>query len=201
MKNPSPPRPGRRSAPPDLFDRYFDELIEKGYIEKAGVEPNGEVLYRFTEKGLRTLGQEEAERVDVLTMGELGRHVPGTVLFANAEADEGLTIRVIEPPAPEGVVSTPGEDRFYFLMTAGNEIVGFQEQRTGFRCHFAFSTPERMWEFARTAQAHGWLLQFAKGFWYTLREYSDRRPEIPLALDTDPIEFCAFAEKNIPRVH
>jgi hypothetical protein len=40
----------RSTMPRDDFDRAFDELIEKGFIEKVGLAPDGEPEYRLTAK-------------------------------------------------------------------------------------------------------------------------------------------------------
>jgi hypothetical protein len=41
----------------DGFDKSFDELIEKGYIEQVGARPDGEPEYRLTDKGLENQDQ------------------------------------------------------------------------------------------------------------------------------------------------
>jgi len=47
----------RNPAPKDGFDKSFDELIEKGYIEQVGARPDGEPEYRLTDKGLENQDQ------------------------------------------------------------------------------------------------------------------------------------------------
>ena len=34
----------------DAFDKSFDELIEKGYIEEADISPDGEPICRLADK-------------------------------------------------------------------------------------------------------------------------------------------------------
>ena len=45
--------------PRDDFDAEFDELIEKGFIEKVGVGPDGEPEYRLTVKAADYLYKQE----------------------------------------------------------------------------------------------------------------------------------------------
>ena len=45
----------------DGFDKSFDELIEKGFIEEVGQSPSGEPEYRFTAKGLKALDELDFE--------------------------------------------------------------------------------------------------------------------------------------------
>lgn len=47
----------RNPAPKDDFDKSFDELIEKGYIEQVGARTDGEPEYRLTDKGLENQDQ------------------------------------------------------------------------------------------------------------------------------------------------
>jgi len=42
----------------DAFDESFDELIEKGFIESAGMK-DGEEQYRFTAKGEAAMEWQE----------------------------------------------------------------------------------------------------------------------------------------------
>jgi hypothetical protein len=45
--------------PRDDFDAMFDELIEKGFIEKVGLGPDGEPEYRLTAKAGDYLYKQE----------------------------------------------------------------------------------------------------------------------------------------------
>jgi hypothetical protein len=45
--------------PLDDFDAEFDELIEKGFIEKVGVGPDGEPEYRLPAKSGDYLYKQE----------------------------------------------------------------------------------------------------------------------------------------------
>ncbi len=40
----------KNPAPKDDFDKSFDELVSKGFIEEVGVGPDGEPEYRLTHK-------------------------------------------------------------------------------------------------------------------------------------------------------
>ena len=45
---------------PDEFDRSFDELIAKGYLEETGIGEDGEPKYRMTAKACDLLGGLDA---------------------------------------------------------------------------------------------------------------------------------------------
>ena len=47
----------RNPEPKDGFDKSFDELIEKGFIQEVGIGPDGEPEYRLTDKGLENQDQ------------------------------------------------------------------------------------------------------------------------------------------------
>lgn len=64
----------------DAFDESFDELIEKGYIEKAGVGPDGEPICRLTDKAT------EQERYQIELRKALENNSPAEILKRMAKS-------------------------------------------------------------------------------------------------------------------
>jgi len=65
----------------DAFDESFDELIEKGYIEQASVGPDGEPIYRLTDKAI------EQERCQTDLHKALANNSPAEILKRMVKSD------------------------------------------------------------------------------------------------------------------
>jgi len=65
----------------DIFDESFDELIEKGHIEQAGVGTVGEPIYSLTDKPI------EQERYKAALRKALANNSPAEILKRMAKSD------------------------------------------------------------------------------------------------------------------
>lgn len=65
----------------DIFDESFDELIEKGHIEQAGVGTVGEPIYSLTDKPI------EQERYKTALRKALADNSPAEILKRMAKSD------------------------------------------------------------------------------------------------------------------